>query len=77
MPLDWSRVGESCRDPFFWDNGKCFVAFCCRHFLHFDYDLTVSRAWHRHQSTRISIIAVTFYYSSMILPFLKLDLGIN
>jgi hypothetical protein len=29
-------------------DGKCFVSFCRRHFLYFDYDLTVSRALLRH-----------------------------
>ena len=49
IPLDWRRVGDSCRNPFFWDNGKCIVFF----------------------------VAVTFYISYMISPFLEHVLGIN
>ena len=52
MPLDWRRVGDSCRNPFFCDKGKWFILFCRRHFLQFVYDLTVSLACLRHQSTQ-------------------------
>ena len=52
---DRRRIGNSCRNPFFCDDGKCFFSFCRRHFLHFVCDLTVFRAWLRHHSTRNSI----------------------
>jgi hypothetical protein len=55
MLLDRRRVWNWSRNPYFWDNGKCFVAFCCHHFLQFVYDLTVSLAWLRHQSTQNSM----------------------
>ena len=55
MLSDGRRVGNSCRNPFFGDDGKCFVSFFCRHFLQFDYDLTVSRALLRHHSMQNSI----------------------
>ena len=55
MPSDWCWVRNSCRNPIFCDDGKCFVAFCCRHFLHFVCDLTVSRPCLRHHSTQNSI----------------------
>ena len=55
VPLDGRRVGDSCRDPIFWYRGKCFILFCRRHFLQFVYDLTVSLAWLRHQSTQNSM----------------------
>ena len=108
MTLNGRNIGDSCRNWIFWDDGKCSVLFCCRHFLHFVYDLTVSWACLRHHSTRILMrktvvpldgrrienssrnwffvaqvsvlfcpVAVTFYNSSMISPFLKLGLGIN
>ena len=50
--LDWRRIGNSCRNPFFCDDGKCFCCFCRCHFLQFIYDLTVSRAQLRYHSTQ-------------------------
>ena len=52
MPLDWRRVGDLCRNPFFWDNGKCLFFSVAVTILQFVSDVTVSRACHRHQSTR-------------------------
>ena len=52
VPLEGRRVRNSCRKPFFGEDGKCFVSFCCLLFLQFVYDLTVSRACLRHHSTQ-------------------------
>jgi hypothetical protein len=102
LTLNGRRIGNSCRNRIFWDDGKFSVSFCCRHFLHFVYDLTVSRACLRHHSTQIWMrktvvpldgrrienssrnrffcgtgmcffgsVAVTFYISHVISPFLK------
>ena len=54
VPSDWRGIENLSRNLFFWDDGKCFCCFYCRHFLHFVCDLTVFQAWIRHQSTRIS-----------------------
>jgi hypothetical protein len=40
------------RNSFFCDMVSVLFLFCCRHFLHFVCDLTISQAWLRHQSTR-------------------------
>ena len=50
--LDWRRIGNSCRNPFFCDDGKCFCCFCRCHFLQFVYDLTVSLAQRRYHLTQ-------------------------
>ena len=55
MLSDWRGIKNSIRNPFFCYNGKCFVVVLPSSLLRFDYDLTVFQAWHRHQSTRISI----------------------
>jgi hypothetical protein len=55
MLLDWRRVRNSSRNPFFGDDGKCLFLFCRRHILHFVCDLTVSRAQLRHHSMQNSI----------------------
>ena len=51
MPLDWGRVGDSCRNPFFLAEVSVSSLSVAVAILHFVYDLTVSQACLRHQST--------------------------
>jgi hypothetical protein len=92
MLSDWHRVGNSCRNPFFCNDGKCFVSFFFRHFLHFVYDLTVSQTLLRPQSTQNLMRKMVmlsdwrrvrnlsrnpFFCGNGISPFLENSIGIN
>jgi hypothetical protein len=50
MLSDWRSSRNSSRNPFFCDNGKCFVAFWCHHFFQFVCLLINSTACLMHQS---------------------------
>jgi hypothetical protein len=53
--MDWRRVGNSCRNPFFVTMVSDLLLSVVVAILKFVYDLTVSRACLRHQSARILI----------------------
>jgi hypothetical protein len=60
------------RTVFLCDDGKCFVSFYRRHFLHFDYDLTVSQALLRHHSMQNLMIVTELETHVAILLFVTM-----